>query len=555
MNNETCTIYFALHPLTEKTILLKDREQYLSCKFWLATKREADIFYAYYPGSVYAELHRIVGILSGWLLKKDDLMHAYSQLTKVIDAYRFWRADKVNRLFKRLPLFKKILDGMTQDKSYPVENLLDDVLDWCQNKQIIDELSTNQIRQKIDDTRCHPYLNNNHISTEDLFEIIKLLIEHNCSLLYNDAKILLFPKKELLPQLSAAVMRGEILARYSVSKNIYYFDTCSLIKWLIREKLLSVEMVNQFSSLAVEAIKEGVVDYEGPFNSLKKLIELGTDRNDLLLQARKREIILSLKYPRKYLNWRENWGKLLVVTCKEYFASQRYDGLGELKVAKAEDSFRGQFGGLTVDMLIYGETPEYCTSKPVYEIELVPTRAEYDVGLQAFITIPPEEIKKILADENLIVTMPDKNQCLVQREETEEGKKDQELKKLWQDVLEKLHKISASMQKGNKMQLVDDAISLILDTVKKINSDFDPMIMPGTVEDFYKFCLSLPHGNKIFPSSKMSFGKYCKRTIKKVKNKQPPLCAWINNPTPNNEFWEKLKPNHKSYVVKQMTFT
>jgi hypothetical protein len=111
------------------------------------------------------------------------------------------------------------------------------------------------------------------------------------------------------------------------------------------------------------------------------------------------------------------------------------------------------------------------------------------------------------------------------------------------------------MQKGNKMQLVDDAISQVLETVKKITSDFDPMTMPGTVEDFYKFCLSLPHGSKIFPPSKMSFGKYCKRTIKKSKEKQPPLCAWINNPTPNNEFWEKLKPNHKSYVVNQMTFT
>lgn|SRR3990167_2639772 len=561
MNDKTCTIYFSLHPPTEKSIFLHEREQYLSSKFWSATKKEADIFYAYYPGSVFAEIHRIVGILSGWLLKKDDLMHAYSQLTKLIDAYRFWREDKVERKFKRLPLFKKILDGMTKDKCYPSENLMDDVLNWCHENQIIDAESINQIRRKIEETRRCPF-GSMPMPSADVFEILKLLVKHSRSILYDDAKALLFPDKELFLELKEAVDNGDIIARFSITKDIYYYDICSLIKWLIRKELLSVEICDLFPNLAVEAIKEGVVDYDGEFNSIKKLADRGTEKNDLFSQAKRREIVIYLKYPRKYIRWRENSHKSLELTNGGYFAAQRYNGLGELKIIKEHDSYRCQFGGLTIDMLLYGEKPEYCTSMPVYEIEFVPTKAEYDVGLQAYVSIPSDEIEKILSDENLIVVAPAKNEKPIESpSEVVDHSNSQECpsvdkSKIWQESFASLHQIAGSIQKGNKMQLADNAIALVLNAIKKIQPDFDPMKMPGTVEDFHKFCLAMPDGNKIFPNQKESFGKYCRRTISKRQRQQkmPPLCGWENPPTPNSQFWDSLKPSVKSYTVNRMAF-
>lgn len=177
------------------------------------------------------------------------------------------------------------------------------------------------------------------------------------------------------------------------------------------------------------------------------------------------------------------------------------------------------------------------------------------------------ELKPTLRLSNILITHADvellkcalteDTSALSMPHEINPSNNDQDLcekKKIWEDVFAKLHELAASIQKGNKMEAVDIAIPLILGAVKKIHPDFDSMKMPGTVEDFHKFCLDLPYGDKIFPNSKNSFGKYCRRTLGAVKQKLSPHCAWENPPTPCRAFWDALKTKDKSYTVRRMTF-
>src|SRR3990167_4345614 len=58
-------------------------------------------------------------------------------------------------------------------------------------------------------------------------------------------------------------------------------------------------------------------------------------------------------------------------------------------------------------MLVFCETPRHHLSpsipKSVYEIEIVPTEAEYNAGLQPYIEILPDKIDQVLTDNNLIL--------------------------------------------------------------------------------------------------------------------------------------------------------
>ncbi|MEO8401840.1 MAG: hypothetical protein ABI597_08620 [Gammaproteobacteria bacterium] len=400
MTTKTCTIYFALHPPTERVIPIEEQEKYLSCKFWKISKQEADLFYYTYPASIHGEFYRVVGILSCRIFEKKDIMQAWQQIQRLIDLYRFGN-KRVQYHISKLPKYKTILDGITSDTTYPKNYLIDDVLTWAAQKQIITTSSLKLISNKIELTREIPF--NKHNNTNEFrIEIIKLLVEHNQSLLYEDAKALLFPEQDLFARLSNATNDGKIIAAHSINMDKYDFDTRSLIKWLIQNEFLSKEITAEFPTLEVEAIKESIVKYRGSLDSLSKLVSQGKDRNDLLSKAENHEYKIYLKYPRKYLRWREKWKEMLLAVGTNYFAEQRYDGFGQLKIFHTDDTFRCQFGGLTIDMLLHNEEPEYCTSKPAYEIEFVPTSREFDLGLQPYIEIPSNKINDLISDNNLI---------------------------------------------------------------------------------------------------------------------------------------------------------
>lgn len=557
---KTCTVYFALHPPTTRVISVKERNKYLGCKFWKASKEEADLFYYLYPASVTGHFAKVVGILSCQIFKKNDIMQAWNQIQRLIHFFQLG-SQRIKRHWNRLPKYKKILDGITFDREYPKHGLIDDVLTWASHKKVVDDLSINEINKKIKEIRKKIF-SENSVDEQLRIDVIALLIEHRCFVLYEDAKELFFPEKEILTKLIQAANEGKVHADYSIDKQVFYFDIHSLVKWLIQNEFLSQSIISKFPFLKIEAIKENLVKFRDRFNSLSKLLSKGQDRAEILAEAMNHNLKVYLKYPRKYLRWREGWQAMLDAAKTSYFADLRYDGFGQLKVANTDDTFRCQFGGLTIDMLFHGEKPEYCTSKPVYEIEFVPTKIEYEAGLQPYAAIPQNEVDEILSNENLILVAPDKSEEKIKQKSDEIEPKveiqklvESDQHKIWENLFAMLHQISGSMQKGNKMELVDSAISHILNAVKVIHPTFDPMNMPGSVEDFHKFCLAMPSGGNIFPDKKRSFGKYCRRTMSGKSNKDmPPLCGWINPTKPNKQFWSELKPNSKTFTFNYRTF-
>ena len=125
---------------------------------------------------------------------------------------------------------------------------------------------------------------------------------------------------------------------------------------------------------------------------------------------------MNLKYPRDLLKWR-HYSYSSSLPKPKQMALQRYDGLGQLKKTKNDDSSQCQFGGLTIDMLFYGESPEHHLSKQIpnidYEIEVVQTEEEACYGLQPYIKISAQQLASIVKDDNLIFL--DGN-CLYEKE-------------------------------------------------------------------------------------------------------------------------------------------
>jgi hypothetical protein len=575
MNHQKYTLYSALHPSIEKTVSLKDRIRYLKCKFWKSSKEDAEFFFNIYLGPVAHELHRPVGIITGQLLRKNNGDDVYGKIRKSVDLYRLNPKDKY---FERYFKHKLILDAICGPAvaNYPKVNLTDDVLNWAFQNQLISNSDFCLVQKNISIARMKPFKNKD-IPAELCLEIVHIFLDKNRYIYLEDIADLLFCNSELMLKINTAVKSGEIIAISSKDASINYVDMRSLLKWLLLNNLAHELLVQEFLYLKIEAIKENRVDYNGTFQSLSKLVKLGNDRNDLLSDALNNNILVYLKYPRDYLHWRE---LIFTTTCNtdKKYAEHRYNGLGQLKIRTNEDSHCCHFGGLTVDMLFYGERPTHGLSKSIpnveYEIEFVCTEDESNIGLQPYIKIPKNEISQILSDDNLIVVSLIEHKKTANQVDTQLQKNvtskvttgeiinpeiakklsADDKKTIWSEVFAQLHQMSVSIQKGNKMEVADTAISLILNAIKKIHSDFDPMSMPGTVEDFHRFCLDIPCGDKIFPSNKNSFGKYCRRSLKKSELKLPPHCAWENPSKPNKQFWDLLKTKDVPYTVNRMTF-
>lgn len=575
MSNITYKIYSAIHPSVEKTVTLKERIKYLSCKFWKSSKEEAEKFFNFYLGPVAWELHRPAGILSGQFLRQGNGSDAYDKIRRSVNLYRLNPRDKY---FERYHKHKIILDAIccSMIATYPKDHLIDDVLDWAFQNQLINNIVYRSVQKCISDTRTTTFTSRAK-QQEMCVEVIKIFLERGRYIYAGDICDLFFISPDVFQKIDSAVKTGKITAVSSVDFSTTYFEARSLIKWLLLNNSVHEFIAKEFLYLKIEALKEIRIEYDGGFNSLNKMIKQGNDRNDILSDALNKKVIVYLKYPRDYLHWRERTYSGTYMNDTMDYAEHRYDGLGQLKNRRNEDTHHCQFGGVTVDMLLYGDQPFHGLSKSIpnieYEVEFVPTKSEADVGLQPYIKFSKDEIGKILSDRNLIVILVGgyekvNNEIDVTEQPVDAGVEEAIIEKnsqkpvtadvkqkIWQEVFVKLHHISGSMKKGNKMRLVDEAILLVLDAVKKIHPDFDPMKMPGTVEDFLIFCLDMPCGNKIFPIKKGSFGKYCRRTLdSNNKNKIPPLCRWPNSPTPNRHFWQELKPGIKSYTVNHKVF-
>lgn len=113
-------IYSAINPGNEKIVSASERKKHLQCKFWKASKKEADIFFSLYFIHVFVGFPgNIVAILSGQLFKTNDLENTFREIKELETIYRQNLADE--RLSKA-PKYKKIIETIITDEnvSYPV---------------------------------------------------------------------------------------------------------------------------------------------------------------------------------------------------------------------------------------------------------------------------------------------------------------------------------------------------------------------------------------------------------------------------------------------------
>ena len=124
----------------------------------------------------------------------------------------------------------------------------------------------------------------------------------------------------------------------------------------------------------------------------------------------------------------------------------------------------------------------------------------------------------------------------------------EEIKKIWVRVEGELCLMARGKKNGNKIEYARRGINLVLDAIKEIIPNFNPMEMPDNVDSFHKFCLAIPCGDKIFPLNKKTFNRYCRGvTSKKLL---PALCGWFNPPKLRENFWSNIYPDAgKPYSV------
>lgn len=447
MANKNIKIYSAIRPSIEKNVSPDELEKYLQCKFWKTSREEAELFYCLYMLPVHFGFpSNIVAILSGKLFTSGGIYNLFDEI-KILDnvyrALKFPQEKAVIPIFteqalKRFivclydsgidlkqsaililgkllylihdvgPIFFKIIDTIITDnnESYPLYGLMDDVVNWAQLKKITDIETANLIEKELATTRINvPY------NTEASFlkELIELLIEHHAFIFYNDAQVLLFPERDLLAELKEAVLSEKIRAYSSLNNENFYLHTTTLLKWLIQKGYISEPLTEAFRKIKIELIKESMTPYNGRFNSLRKLIQQGADRDDLLYEAL-HEKPLYWKYPKDCkckrdtdnrcicnngVRWEESksWVK------HNLTATQRLDGFGQLKKIESDDTFGCGFGGLTINMLRHYKLPK--TTINHYQIELVPTQEEIIYDLQPHIKVSQSELMAAIADDRI----------------------------------------------------------------------------------------------------------------------------------------------------------
>lgn len=447
MADKNFKIYSAIKPSIEKNVSADELEKYVRCKFWKASREEADLFYCLYIIPVHFGFPgNIVAILSGQLFEPGGLYNLFDEIKIMENIYRSIELPQeqiavsifTEQALKRFivclydsgidlkqsaifilgkllylvhgvgPIFFKIINAIITDnnESYPLYGLIDDVVNWAKLKNIIDVETTNLIEKEIATTRIT--VPNN---TEESFlkEIIELLIDHHVFIFYNDAQALLFPEYNLLAELKEAVLSEKIRAYSSLNEEQFYLHTTTLLKWLMQKGYILEPLTDAFRKIKIELIKESMIPYDGRFNSLQKLIQQGADRDDLLYEAL-HEKPLYWKYPKDCkckrnldnscictngVRWEESkpWIK------HNLTATQRLDGFGQLKKNESDDTFGCGFGGLTINMLRHNKLLK--TTINHYRIELVPTQEEIIYGLQPHIKVSQSELMTAIADDRL----------------------------------------------------------------------------------------------------------------------------------------------------------
>jgi hypothetical protein len=133
MSNELITIYSSIHPSIEKVIATSEKGKYLCCKYWQASKHEADLFRSLYCAPIHSEFHRVVLILSGKLLKTKNISNSTQKVGKLRVLYG---QIPENEIFLKAKRYKAIIEAISTDGAYPRFHLIDDVINWAEIKEL-----------------------------------------------------------------------------------------------------------------------------------------------------------------------------------------------------------------------------------------------------------------------------------------------------------------------------------------------------------------------------------------------------------------------------------
>ena len=198
MASKTYAIYSAIDPHVTKAVSARERQEYLKCKFWKASKQEAwAFFYCYFPPLTAPSLCRLLLVLSGRLFKAKGFDEAITKAWRLSEQKLRHQLDVVS---VDDPEYKKIIEAL--DNSYPSNALLDDIVLWAKDKKLITNTQACLLIKNIGSIRGG-ILNHENISEEVSLCTLNFLIENNLfvPVLYHDARELLFPNHDLLDEL------------------------------------------------------------------------------------------------------------------------------------------------------------------------------------------------------------------------------------------------------------------------------------------------------------------------------------------------------------------
>lgn len=136
--------------------------------------------------------------------------------------------------------------------------------------------------------------------------------------------------------------------------------------------------------------------------------------------------------------------------------------------------------------------------------------------------------------ENLII--PKKEVKRLEQEKSEESTRP---RTIYDALHQDLNTIS-KMDYVGTMERHNIAIYTVLDAVKKVIPDFDPLNMPGVVDNFKAFCQTFDYP---FPSG-VTFKEYAKG--KHLKGTKVPACSWARRKSPDYNYWKRVISAMKS---------
>ncbi len=495
--------------ILEEMIEASEEQRYLSCKFWHKSATEAQLFGFYYPTNDGFSAARIIGILSGEFLKASNIDKALEKIYCAIDLYHQpplgeikWIAYKPTTKFEEKeishlqPMIEAIDLGFRSKEIGGGDDIYQ-MLKWARTKECFLKDQLDIAEQKILATQRPVFIN--ETCTASNIHIVKQIILNRHSILYEDAKQILFSDLNISHELRESVKNGELYVNMQESLQNTLCPK-PLIKWLMSLNYLSARLIDEFEELKIEQIKESqkqIYNENIIFSSLEKLTHTGNNKDDLIQSALRGENAIYLRHHRE-VQWVKKQ-KLDDINLPKV----RYKGYGQLKKTENDDSHTCQFGGYTLDMLMLGKPPYHYASKDkydkYYEIEFVPTYEEAKYGLQPLIKIPKNKVLDEISDKNLgIIAQIDKKSA--------PSKSLTPLVRLNNKILESIenNQLLESAVK-HLYDRMDTFISFPLDSIKEGMKDLTPtesreyLLKHGIGHPFfYQFCeaLSLAKNNE-----------------------------------------------------------